>query len=146
MKNGLFNKISRSVTAEWIAPLLITLTVGAAPSIALGQDAFPDRSLSIVVAFGKGGVSDITARIIADPLGKALGNRVLVKNMPGSSGAVASQYVLQAGSDGYTLLNMGNAATIRATLMPNFEPDQLREFQPVSPIAKFGLVVVTAQD
>ena len=118
----------------------------AGPGPAHAQNAFPERPVSIVLPFGTGGVSDIAARLLAKHLEEALGQRFLVENVPGANGLVATQQVLQAGNDGYTLLNMGNSATIRRTLSPNDRPSQIDDFEPVSPVAEFGLVVVTAPD
>ncbi len=65
--------------------------------------AWPDRPIEIVVGFAAGGGTDITARTLAQHLGKALGGQVVVNNKPGASGAIGLAYVARARPDGYTL-------------------------------------------
>lgn len=65
--------------------------------------AWPDRPIEIVVGFAAGGGTDITARTLAQHLGKALGGQVVVNNKPGASGAIGLAYVARAKADGYTL-------------------------------------------
>jgi tripartite-type tricarboxylate transporter receptor subunit TctC len=72
---------------------------GTAPAWA----AWPERSVEIVVGFAAGGGTDITARTLAQHLGKALGTSVVVTNKPGASGALGLSHVARAKADGYTL-------------------------------------------
>lgn len=65
--------------------------------------AWPERPIEIVVGFAAGGGTDITARTLAQHLGKALGTSVVVNNKPGASGALGLAYVARAKADGYTL-------------------------------------------
>lgn len=134
-RKGLFG-----ITAAAVAMTAVTL----APAIAQAQDNYPDRPVTIILPFGTGGVSDIAARLLSEKLEASFGQRFLVENVPGANGVIATQQAIQSGNDGYTLLNMGNSATIRATLSPNLSPSQIDDFQPVSPVAEFGLVVVTS--
>ncbi|HYF06871.1 MAG TPA: tripartite tricarboxylate transporter substrate binding protein [Acetobacteraceae bacterium] len=73
--------------------------IAAAPAWA----AWPERPIEIVVGFSAGGGTDITARTLAQHLGKALGTSVVVNNKPGASGALGLSYVARAKPDGYTL-------------------------------------------
>lgn len=126
---------------------LTALALGITAGIALpatAQENYPDRPVSIILPFGTGGVSDIAARLISEQLEASYGQRFLVENVPGADGLIATQQAIQGGNDGYTLLNMGNSATIRATLSPNLAPSQIEDFEPVTPVAEFGLVVVVA--
>lgn len=128
-----------------LATAALAFTVMASmPNVGMAQDDYPNRPVTIVLPFGAGGVSDITARLLAEHLEKSLGQRFLVANAPGSDGAVATQKAFSADDKGYTLLNMGNSATIRRTLTPMATPDQIDDFEPVTPVAEFGLVIVTA--
>ncbi|KMK65144.1 tripartite tricarboxylate transporter substrate binding protein [Puniceibacterium sp. IMCC21224] len=123
------------------AAIASTLGVGSAAA----QD-YPNKPVDIVLGFGTGGVSDIIARTLAPELEAALGQRFVVKNVPGAGGTVASQTVTEAGNDGYTLLNVGASGPIKKTLLPNQPFDQVDDFEPVAPVANFGLVVVVAPD
>src|SRR5262245_40510179 len=82
--------------------LAAVLTVFAAPCAA--QEAFPNRAISMVVAFPPGGVADITGRPTAAALEKILKQPVAVTNRPGAAGAVGNAAVANAKPDGYTLL------------------------------------------
>ena len=132
----------KKVTLGGLVGVAVALSAGAVQA----QEDFPTRPVSIVLPFGTGGVSDIAARLLSEKLEETFGQRFLVENVPGANGLTATQQVLQAGNDGYTLLNMGNSATIRRPLAPNDQPSQIDDFEPVTPVAEFGLVVVTGPD
>lgn len=68
---------------------------------------FPDKPLSLVLGFPPGGATDSSMRAVADELSKVLGQGVVVDNRPGAGGAIATQYVVGARADGYTLLTAG---------------------------------------
>jgi tripartite-type tricarboxylate transporter receptor subunit TctC len=89
---------SRVVAAALLAAGLV---VGSQPSWA---QSFPNRPLRLIVAFAAGGTGDIVARVIADKLGPALGQSVVVDNRPGASGAIGTQAVIASPPDGHTLL------------------------------------------
>jgi len=78
-------------------------TALSASSAARAQD-YPSRMLRIVVPFAAGGGSDILARMIAEPLGKRLGQTVIVENKPGGGATIGADLVAKAPADGYTLL------------------------------------------
>jgi tripartite-type tricarboxylate transporter receptor subunit TctC len=78
------------------------LALSAVPAIA--QDAFPNRTISMIVAFPPGGVADITARPTAAAMEKLLKQPVTVTNRPGAAGAVGNSVVANAKPDGYTIL------------------------------------------
>ena len=90
--------VSRVIAAALMA---IGLVAGSQPSWAQG---FPNRPVRLIVAFAAGGTGDIVARVIADKLGPALGQTVVVDNRPGASGAIGTQAVIASPPDGHTLL------------------------------------------
>ncbi len=75
--------------------------IAALPALA---EPFPSRPIHVIVAYSPGGTGDVVARIVADKLGPALGQTVLVENRAGASGAIGATAVLQAPADGHTLL------------------------------------------
>lgn len=95
------------------AVLAVTLPLG---KLAAAQPQWPDKSLRLVLPFSAGGPGDITTRLIAQALGKQLGQSVIVDNKPGAGGLIGSEYVARSAPDGYTLLVAGNGAVANALL------------------------------
>src|SRR4249919_827348 len=87
---------------------LAALLVAVFPASA--QD-FPNRTIHIVVAYAPGGTGDIVARLIAQPLGEALGQTIVIENRAGATGAIGTQAVVSSPPDGHTLL-MGQTGEI----------------------------------
>ena len=81
--------------------LLSTLALACA---AVAAQTFPSKAITLIVPNPPGGVVDTSARIVSDPLSKALGQAVIVENKPGASGNIAYQNVALAAKDGHTLL------------------------------------------
>jgi tripartite-type tricarboxylate transporter receptor subunit TctC len=79
----------------------LTALVTALPAVA---QPFPSKTIHLIVAYAPGGTGDVVARVIADKLGTALGQTVVVENRAGASGAIGATAVLQAPPDGHTLL------------------------------------------
>ena len=78
-------------------------------STALRADDYPTRPITLVAVFGPGSGSDTICRIIANKLGPALGQPVVVEDRPGADGALAALYVHHQRADGYTLLMATNS-------------------------------------
>ena len=76
---------------------------------ALRADDYPTRPITLVAVFGAGSASDTICRIIANKLGPALGQPVIVEDRPGADGALAALYVHHQPADGYTLLMATNS-------------------------------------
>src|SRR5690242_9930105 len=80
---------------------------------------YPTRALRIVVGFAAGGTTDAVARLISAQLSERLGEPVITENRPGAATNVATEFVVRATPDGYTLLLVSPPATINATLYRN---------------------------
>jgi tripartite-type tricarboxylate transporter receptor subunit TctC len=115
------------------ALLLLALAVGGA---ARAEEPYPTRPLRLVVGFGAGGPTDIPARFVADKLGEALGQRVIVENKPAAAGMIATRDVLSQPRDGYTLLLCTHFDPINTVLYKNAQ-FKLSDLAPVSLIAKY---------
>ncbi|MBT2304843.1 tripartite tricarboxylate transporter substrate binding protein [Variovorax paradoxus] len=101
----------------------------------------PVQPIRIVVPFSAGGGSDVVARLIAQGFSEALGQPVVVDNKAGASGAIGSDYVYSAASDGYTLL-LGTGDSQAMNPHVNKVRFETLKFTPVGGIAKFPFVLV----
>jgi len=127
-------------------PVLASLLALAfAFNTAAAQDAYPTRTVRLVVGFGAGGPTDIPARHIADRLGTLLGQRVIVENKPGAAGMLATRDVLAQPADGYSLLLCTHFESINTALYKN-PGFKLADLAPISLIAKYyyGLALTNA--
>jgi tripartite-type tricarboxylate transporter receptor subunit TctC len=100
------------------------------------QEAYPTRPIRLVVGFGAGGPTDIPARFVADKLGEALGQRVIVENKPAAAGMVATRDVLAQPRDGYNLLLCTHFESINTAVYKNVQ-FKLADLAPISLIAKY---------
>ena len=89
---------------------------------------YPNRPVTLVVAFAPGGADDATARILQDPLQKALGQPIVVENVSGAGGMIAAAKVAHADPDGYTILLHQVALAAYMTLYPNRTFDAEKDF------------------
>lgn len=120
--------------------LSLALCAAAAPALA---DTFPSRPLKLMVPYAPGGAADITARLVADPLGQALGQPVVIENLGGASGTVGSQKVLQAPADGYQILYASPSELILPPLANPAVRLNAEDFVLVQPITEGVLVLIT---
>ncbi len=122
------------------AMLALAATLLAAPSIA--QD-YPTKAVRIVVTFTPGGSSDVTARALAIPLQKHLGQPVVVDNKPGAGGTIAASEIVRASPDGYNLLMSNTTPISLAPFMLDPQPyDSIKGFTHVSLVATVPDVVM----
>ena len=100
------------------------------------QAAWPEKQISLIVPWAAGGTTDILARTVADQLGRALGQPVLVENKAGASGNIGSLAVVRAKPDGYTIL-FGSMSThaMNPALMPNMPFKGVADFAPIGLLA-----------
>ncbi|MEJ5125243.1 tripartite tricarboxylate transporter substrate binding protein [Comamonas sp. MYb21] len=121
-----------------VAATLATL----ASTGALAADNWPSKPLHLIVGFPAGSSPDLTARALAEPLEKALGQPIIVENKVGAGGNIAAEYVARA-TDGYTFSVMINGnMTIAKLLNPAIRYDPLTDLQPVGLIGVAPLVLV----
>ena len=97
------------MTKFWQAAAgLILAALIVAPAAA--SDTYPTRTVRILVPYGPGGATDIVARVVADAMGKSLGQSFIVENKPGAFGILALEELARSKADGYTLM-IGNVST-----------------------------------
>jgi tripartite-type tricarboxylate transporter receptor subunit TctC len=107
----------------------------AAIGPAVGQSAWPDRVLRIVVPFVPGSFTDVSARLLANELTEQLGQSVVVENRGGAGGTAGTTAVVRAAPDGYTLLLTDTSLSISPGLYPNLPYDPVRDLAQISRIA-----------
>jgi len=108
---------------------------------------FPNHSVTVVVPFPAGGPSDVVARIVADQMGKVLGQTLVIENVGGAGGTLGSGRVAAATPDGYTLLAGSMGSHVAApVLTPNIKYDSARDFVPIGPTAHSPAVIVGRKD
>src|SRR5687767_7623290 len=115
---------------------LLKLGAGAlaAPGVAtsaFGQ-AWPSRTVRIIVPFAPAGATDITARLLANRLQEVWGQPVVVENKPGAGGNVGADLAAKADADGYTIFIVGPGQATNKFLYPSLTYDPVNDFQPVS--------------
>lgn len=115
--------------------LIAAVAIGAA-SQAHAAESYPVKPVRVIVGFPPGGFVDFTARLVALPLGAALGQQFVVENRGGAGGIVGTEIVARAAPDGYTL-TVGSAGThaVNQSLYPKLSYNVLRDFQPVARLA-----------
>ena len=129
MENSVLKSRVLSVTLVSACTMLL-----AAPQLAKAQDAFPDKTVTIIQPLAAGGPTDVIGRIVAKGMTTALGKPVVVENRPGASGQIAYEYVINAKPDGYTLIHGSLGITAIHLTNPTFKADVTTAFAPISMI------------
>jgi len=124
---------------------LMQAAVGMLAAGAARAEAWPSRPIKLVVPFPGGSSPDIVARALAEALGAALGQPVLVLNQPGAGGNIGTAMVAKAVPDGYTLLFTIQGPLVTAPLLARRLPyDPVRDLQPISLVASSPNVLVVS--
>src|SRR5678815_3929770 len=123
-----------------VAALAALLVAG--PAVA---QTYPARPITVVVPFPAGGPSDVVARIVAEHMGKVLGQTMVIENVGGAGGTIGSARVASAAPDGYTLLAGSMGSHVAApVLTPNVKYDSERDFVPIGLTAHSPAVIAVS--
>jgi len=104
--------------------------------------AYPTRPVRMLVGFGAGGAPDIAARLVAQWLSERLGQQFVVENRAGAGGNIATEAVVDAPADGYTLLMGGLPNAVNATLYQKLNFNFVRDMAPIAGVSheNYGMV------
>jgi tripartite-type tricarboxylate transporter receptor subunit TctC len=116
----------------------LSLSLGSA----MAQSSYPNKPIRIIVPYPAGGLSDFQVRSITAPLGKLLGQNIVVDNRPGASGAIGTQAAGTSPADGYTLVFVNNGFVITPHLNKSAGYDPLKDFTPVTIVTTSPMVLV----
>ena len=121
--------------------------LSAALALPLVVAAFPDKPIEWVVPYPAGGGSDVVARTLAEPMGKALGQTLIVLNKPGAATNIGADYVAKSKPDGHVLMT-ADTATLAAnpSLYAKLPYSAERDLAPVGLIARFPMILVVNAD
>jgi tripartite-type tricarboxylate transporter receptor subunit TctC len=125
---------------------LLHLAAGAvalpAVSRIAGAQNYPARPVRIIVGFSAGGPNDILARLIGEWLSERLGQPFIIENRPGAGSNLATEAIVRAPPDGYTLLLVGSPNAINATLYDKLNFNFVRDIVPIASFIRGALVMV----
>jgi tripartite-type tricarboxylate transporter receptor subunit TctC len=124
--------------------LYLAASVAAPPWVSgtAKAEGYPTRPVRLVVGFAPGGGNDITARLIGQWLSEHLGQPFIIENRPGASTNIATEAVVNAAPDGYTLLFVAPSAAINATLYEKLNFNFIRDLTPIAGIMRIPNVMV----
>src|SRR5947208_1556984 len=103
--------------------LILSVLMALCPVVGMAQDAYPSRSVRMVIDTSPGGVTDLFGRLMAEALAQKLGQTVFVDNKPGASGNLAIDFLVRAAPDGYTLMIASGGGLV---VKPYLKNGQLR--------------------
>ena len=115
------------------------LLAGVVPAAA---QSYPSRPIRLIVGFAAGGPTDVLARIIGGKMSEILGQQVVIENRTGASGNIATQFVVRAPNDGYTILMGANSNAVNESLFKNLGFNFAKDLIPVAPLAEAPTVLV----
>ncbi|MCW5736591.1 MAG: tripartite tricarboxylate transporter substrate binding protein [Enhydrobacter sp.] len=122
-----------------LAVAMVLVVAGAAGAV--GQ-TWPTKPIRVIVSYAPGGVTDVVARLVAQPLSEALGQSVVVENKPGANGMIGSEIVAGSAPDGYTLLMYVDGNTVLPSIMKKMPFAPLKAFAPITVLGRGSHVIV----
>jgi len=112
-----------------------------AATLAMAQ-SYPSKPVRLVVGFAPGGAADFVARAFQEPLGKALGQPIVVENRPGAGSSIAAEHVAKAAPDGYSVLIASpSSILVNPLLTPKAGFDPLKDLVPISKVSSSPLIL-----
>ncbi len=118
----------------------------AAPRSSLAQEGYPNKPITMVVAFPPGGPTDLVARLVAQKMSEQMGQPILIENRAGANSNIGTAVVAKAAPDGYTVLYNTSAVTLSPALYKAIGYDLKRDLVPVALTAVVPLALVVSND
>lgn len=125
-----------------LASLAVALVLFLGGAATAGAQTWPTRPIRLIVCYAPGGVTDVIARLVAQPLSEALGQSIVVENKPGANGMIGSEIVAGAAPDGYTLLMYVDGNTVLPSIMKKMPFAPLQAFAPITVLGRGSHVIV----
>ncbi|MGZ5847192.1 MAG: tripartite tricarboxylate transporter substrate binding protein BugD [Ramlibacter sp.] len=129
---------------RFLQPLLAASL--AAFSFAAAAQAWPERPVTMVVPFAAGGPTDVVARMIAIPMGRALGQPVTIENVVGAGGTIAATKVARAQPNGYTIFLHHMGMSTAPALYKKLQFDPLKDFEPIGQVVDVPMTLLARKD
>ena len=120
---------------------LLFVLASALASHALAQEAFPSRTIRVVVPFTPGSVTDVMGRSVTDKLSTSLGQPVIVENRPGAGGTIGIAQVAKSPPDGYTLVVVSAGYAVNPVIYENLPYDSAKDLAGVIPLGNLPSVL-----
>jgi tripartite-type tricarboxylate transporter receptor subunit TctC len=137
------NWYGRLLASSGLAALAGLSTIAAQAQ----TQAYPTRSITMIVPFAAGGPTDVVARIVTAAMAQTVGQSIIVENVVGAGGTTATSRAARAANDGYTLItgHMGTHAAA-VPLYPNLAYDPQKDFEPVALLAGTPILILARKD
>jgi tripartite-type tricarboxylate transporter receptor subunit TctC len=132
----------KSTRKSLVAAGVIAMGLALGATQATASDTYPSKPVHLIVPVAPGGGTDFTARLLAEEMGKRLGESVVVENRPGGAGNIGVTTVVRAKPDGHTLVMPITSFPVNATLYTNLPFDTRKDLAPVALAASLPLVLV----
>ena len=126
---------------HWARALAACAALGTGVA-ATAADGYPARPLRMIVGFAPGGGTDVTARVVVEPLSEGLGQRVVIDNRPGANGVIGSELAAKAPAYGYTILMVNSGHSVNPGMYRKLPYDTLRDFTPVTLVVTIANLLV----
>jgi tripartite-type tricarboxylate transporter receptor subunit TctC len=132
----------RSLLGAAAAAALLPAVLGPVSGPASAQDAFPSKTITLIVPAAAGGPTDTVARLVAESMGRTLGQTVIVENVAGAGGTVGMARIAKSAPDGYTVAVWHIAHATAPSLYDNLKYDVVNDFDHIGRITDVPMTVV----
>lgn len=125
-----------------LARMVVPVCLAVACGLTIGQPAYPNKQIRILLPFPAGGSTDPIARLLGQKLTENWGQPTIIDNRPGGNTIIGTEALTKAPADGHTLLYTASTHVINSLLIPNMPYDSVKDFQPVATLVRSDFVLV----